>query len=83
MLIHGTEEYRGYRAIYPPRSEVRVIGACYSCNGDVKSENGFVDMSKQPFKGYLCATCMVHAIPGHICADLLMYAQEKYRKSKE
>ena len=75
------QEYKNIRAIYPPTSG-KIFCGCYSCGIDVKLDAGFVDMTKQPFKGYLCANCAAIAISGNKCDELLAYAQETYRKSK-
>ena len=75
------QEFKNIRAIYPPTPGIIACG-CYSCGKDVKLDVGFVDMTKQPFKGYLCANCANMAISGNKCSELLAYAQEIYRKSK-
>lgn len=75
------QEYKNIRAIYPP-SEGVIKCACYSCGKDVELNNGFVDMTKEPYKGYLCASCAAVSIGGDNCSELLMYSQETFRKSR-
>lgn len=75
------QEYKNIRAIYPPTNGT-IPKACYSCGGDVKLDCGFADMTKPPFKGYLCQACTVVAIGGNKAAELLQDSQDKARSMK-
>ena len=43
------QEYKNIRAIYPPTPGIIACG-CDSCGKDVKLNDGFVDMTKQPLE---------------------------------
>ena len=76
MEIAGIEEYKGYRAIYPPE-EKSIIGACWSCNGDVNMAKGFVNITTRK---YMCLKCALSGFNSTILEELLKYSQEKNRK---
>lgn len=40
-----------------PPSQHTLPGACTSCGGEVRCDNGFADLDGEPFKAYLCAGC--------------------------
>lgn len=68
-------------AIYPPTSHV-LAGACHSCGSDVRCDNGFADLDKRPFRGYLCSRCAMTAIGGTECSRLLQESQDRERESR-
>ena len=74
-FIPGIEEFNGFRAIYPPTEGI-IYNGCSSCSGSVDTSCGFVEGTR-----YICRFCIVSAIGGNKGSDLLMWAQEKYRKS--
>lgn len=71
------EEYKGFRAIYPPTEGV-ILGGCYSCNKNVDTDNGFVEIPKRK---YLCSSCIKTVIGGLRASELLEWSQNKYRNS--
>jgi len=77
---YGIEEYKGIRAIYPPTPGT-IHNACTSCGKDVKTDCGFAEPAGKPYKAYLCKDCAVIAIGGDRCAELLLWAQETYRRT--
>ncbi len=74
--ILGLSEFKGYSAIYLPT--LGVIKQACSCGKDVHTDCGFVYTAK---KEYVCSQCIKIVIGGNKASDLLMYSQEKYRKS--
>jgi len=75
-MTDAIEEYKGFRAIYPPENK-SIVNGCSSCGGDVRMDRGFVNMKN---RRYMCTYCSISAIGSVRMSQLIEFAQEKNRR---